>query len=105
MRSALFLVPMVAFAVAGCGPSDGADKGGKGGKGGPQGGMPPSEVTVMTVAPKAIPVAFEYVGQTTGSREVQVPARGTGILVKRNFDQGGPGQQGQSLFTIDSAPF
>src|SRR5258706_3360670 len=103
MRSALFLVPMLAFAVAGCGPSDGADKGGH--KGGPPGGMPPSEVTVMTVAPKAIPVAFEYVGQTAGWREGEVRARVTGILLKRNFDEGGPVKQGQSLFTIDSAPF
>ncbi len=103
MRSALFLVPMLAFAVAGCGPSDGADKGGH--KGGPPGGMPPSEVTVMTVAPKVIPVAFEYVGQTVGSREVEVRARVTGILLKRNFDEGGPVKQGQSLFSIDPAPF
>src|SRR5258706_15131758 len=103
MRSALFLVPMLAFAVAGCGLSDGADKGGQ--KGGPPGGMPPSEVTVMTVAPKAIPVAFEYVGQTAGWREGEVRARVTGILLKRNFDEGGPVKQGQSLFPIDSAPF
>jgi len=104
MRSALFLVPMLALAlaVAGCSPSGGADKGGKGG---PPGGMPPSEVTVMTVAPKAIPVAFEYVGQTAGSREVEVRARVTGILLKRNFDEGGPVKQGQSLFSIDPAPF
>ena len=99
MRSALLLVPVLALAVAGCGPSGGADKGG------PPGGMPPSEVTVMTVAPKAIPVAFEYVGQTAGSREVEVRARVTGILLKRNFDEGGPVKQGQSLFTIDPAPF
>ena len=103
MRSALFLVPMLAFAMAGCGPSDGADKGGH--KGGPPGGMPPAEVTVMTVAPKAVPVAFEYVGQTVGSREVEVRARVTGILLKRNFDEGGPVKQGQSLFSIDPAPF
>jgi membrane fusion protein (multidrug efflux system) len=103
MRSALFLVPMLAFAVAGCGPSDGADKGGH--KGGPPGGMPAAEVTVMTVAPKAVPVAFEYVGQTVGSREVEVRARVTGILLKRNFDEGGPVKQGQSLFSIDPAPF
>jgi membrane fusion protein (multidrug efflux system) len=98
MRSAPFLVPVLAL-VAGCGPSGGADKGG------PPGGMPPSEVTVMRVAPKAIPVAFEYVGQTAGSREVEVRARVTGILLKRNFDEGGPVKQGQSLFTIDPAPF
>jgi membrane fusion protein (multidrug efflux system) len=68
-------------------------------------GMPPPEVTTMTVAPKAVPVSFEYVGQTAGSREVEVRARVTGILLKRNFDEGGPVKQGQSLFTIDPAPF
>ena len=103
MRSALLVVPMLALAVAGCGPSDGADKGGH--KGGPPGGMPPPEVTAMTVAPKAIPVTFEYVGQTAGSREVEVRARVTGILLKRNFEEGGPVKQGQSLFTIDPAQF
>ena len=87
--------------LAGCGPSDGANKGGhKGGR-----AASPAEVTVMTVAPKAIPVAFEYVGQTAGSREVEVRARVTGILLKRNFDEGGPVEQGQSLFSIDPAPF
>src|ERR1044071_6512835 len=107
MRSlSLFVVPLLALAVSACGPSGGADKGGKGGaKGGPGGGMPPPEVTVMTVAPKAIPVSFEYVGQTAGSREVEVRARVTGILLKRNFEEGGPVKQGQSLFTIDPAPF
>ena len=100
MRSLLFLLPLLA--LAGCGPSGGADKGGHKG---PPGGMPAPEVTVMTVAPKAIPVAFEYVGQTTGSREVEVRARVTGILLKRNFDEGGPVKQGQSLFSIDPAPF
>ena len=102
MRSALF-VPLLALALAGCDSSGGADK--KGGKGGPGMGMPPPEVTVMTVAPKAIPVSFEYVGQTAGSREVEVRARVTGILLKRNFEEGGPVKQGQSLYTIDPAPF
>ena len=102
MRSAFF-VPLLALALAGCDSSGGADK--KGGKGGPGMGMPPPEVTVMTVAPKAIPVSFEYVGQTAGSREVEVRARVTGILLKRNFEEGGPVKQGQSLYTIDPAQF
>ena len=99
MRSALFVVPLLALVLGACGPSDGADKGG------PPGGMPPAEVTVMTVAPKAIAVTFEYVGQTAGSREVEVRARVTGILLKRNFEEGGPVKRGQSLFTIDPAQF
>ena len=99
MRSRSLLVFPLALALSACGPSGGADKGG------PGMGMPPPEVTAITVAPKALPVAFEYVGQTVGSREVEVRARVTGILLKRNFEEGGPVKQGQSLFTIDPAPF
>lgn len=65
--------------------------------------MPPPEVNVVTVAPKTIPVTFEYTGQTAGLREVEVRARVTGILQKRNFAEGAKVQAGQSLFTIDPA--
>jgi membrane fusion protein (multidrug efflux system) len=98
----LALAPMMLALVA-CGPN-GHDKGGKG-HGGPGAGMPPPEVNVATVAPQSLPVVFEYVGQTAGSREVEVRARVTGILLRRNFREGGPVKQGQSLFTIDPAPF
>src|SRR5438270_6390436 len=94
----------LALALAACSPSNGApDKGGH--KGGPGAGMPPPEVTVVTVAPQALPVTFEYVGQTAGSREVEVRARVAGILLKRNFTEGAPVRQGQSLYRIDPAPF
>lgn len=72
---------------------------------GPQGGMPPPEVAVQTVQAVTLPATFEYVGQTAGSREVEVRARVTGILLKRNFQEGGKVSQGQSLFTLDPAPF
>jgi membrane fusion protein, multidrug efflux system len=94
-----------AVVVAACSPSNGHEKGGKGGGHGPMGGMPPPEVTVAAVTPQVLPVTFEYVGQTAGSREVEVRARVTGILLKRNFTEGTPVKQGQSLFTIDPAPF
>src|SRR2546430_16074806 len=85
-------------------PRTGApDKGGH--KGGPGAGRPRPEVTVVTVAPRALPVTFEYVGQTAGSREVEVRARVAGILLKRNFTEGAPVKQGQSLYTIDPAAF
>lgn len=91
------------FSLAGCG-AGGNDKGGKGGGKGPGGGMPPAEVNVVTATPRALPVSFEYVGQTAGSREVEVRARVTGILLSRNFEEGGPVKKGQSLYTIDPAP-
>src|SRR6267143_1510025 len=94
----------LALALAACSPSNGApDKGGH--KGGPGAGMPPPEVTAVTVAPQALPATFEYVGQTAGSREVEVRARVAGILLKRNFTEGAPVRQGQSLYTVDPAPF
>lgn len=67
--------------------------------------MPPPEVTVLAVAPESLPVTYEYIGQTAGSREVEVRARVTGILLKRNFTEGAPVKKGQSLFLIDPAPF
>lgn len=69
------------------------------------GGMPGAEVAVVTVQPQSLPADFEYVGQIAGSREVEVRARVNGILLSRNFREGGPVEKGQSLFTLDPAPF
>jgi membrane fusion protein (multidrug efflux system) len=60
---------------------------------------------VVKVQPQSVPATFEYVGQTAGSREVEVRARVTGIVLKRNYREGAPVAQGQSMFTIDPAPF
>jgi membrane fusion protein (multidrug efflux system) len=102
MRFKQIATVLLAALAAACSPSGGNEKGGKGGSGM---AMPPPEVNVVTVTPRALPAAFEYVGQTAGSREVEVRARVTGILLGRNFDEGGPVRKGQSLFTIDPAPF
>jgi len=94
-------VPFILLAaLAGCDSSGGAEK-----KGGPGGGFPPAEVSIFTVEAKALPVSFEYTGQTLGSREVEVRARISGILLKRNFQEGKPVKKGESLYTIDPAPF
>ncbi len=93
---------VLALTLAACGPSGGQEKGGHGG---PGGAMPPAEVSVMKVAPQPLPVSFEYVGQTAGSREVEVRARVTGILLARNFKEGAQVRKGQSLYAIDPAPF
>jgi len=66
---------------------------------------PPPEVTVIEVKPRDLPATYEYVGQTVGSRDVEVRARVTGILLKRNYREGAAVARGQSLFTIDPAPF
>ena len=99
-------VSSLVLLVAACGQGAGEHGGkGQGGPGGPMGGMPPPEVNVATVQPQTLPVTLEYTGQTAGSREVEVRARVTGILLKRNFVEGASVKQGESLFTIDPAPF
>jgi membrane fusion protein (multidrug efflux system) len=62
-------------------------------------------VSVTTVAIRDVPVSYEYVAQTAGFREVEVRARVTGILLKRNFTEGAAVKKGESLFTIDPEPF
>ncbi len=89
-----------AAALSACGPKEPP-----GGPGGPGGGMPPSMVTVQEVKPKTIQVEFEYPAQTAGSREVEVRSRVPGILIKRNYTEGAAVRPGQSLFTVDPAPY
>lgn len=94
-----FPVPAVCMAVAATLAACG-DAGSQ-----PPAGMPPPEVTVVTATPQTLPVSFEYVGQTAGSREAEIRARVTGVLLKRNYREGAVVAAGQSLFTVDPAPF
>lgn len=73
--------------------------------GAPPGGFPPVSVSVITAETRDVPVTLEYTGQTAGYRETEVRARVNGILLKRNYKEGNPVKQGESLFTIDPAPF
>ena len=55
----------------------------EGGHAGMAGG--PVPVAAITVQAETLPITLEYAAQTLGSREVEVRARVTGILQKRNF--------------------
>jgi len=76
-----------------------------GGPGGAGGGMPPMPVTVIEAKPQQVPVVIEEVGQTEGSKDVEVHARVSGILTKQRYTEGDTVKQGSTLFTIDRAPF
>src|SRR5512140_3831636 len=96
--SRVLLLSLSIALVAACGP--------KGPPGGPgAGGMPPALVAVKEAKPETLRVEFEYPAQTAGSREAEVRSRVAGILLKRNYEEGAAVRAGQSLFTIDSAPF
>ncbi len=86
---------VLALLAAGCQPGDANH-----GK-----GFPAPVVSVTKVEAMVVPVTYEYVAQTAGYREVEVRARVPGILLKRNFEEGGLVKKGQSLFTVDPEPF
>jgi membrane fusion protein (multidrug efflux system) len=66
---------------------------------------PPQEVTVVQVRRGALPLGLEYTGRTAGSREVEVRARVSGILLERRYEEGSPVHKGDVLFRLDADPF
>jgi membrane fusion protein (multidrug efflux system) len=88
----------LALTLAGCGRTDAQSGPGAG-------GPPPAPVTVEAVRSANVSVVFEYVGQVVGARDAEVRARVAGIVVKRNFNEGGAVRKGQSLYSLDAAPF
>ena len=67
--------------------------------------MPPPEVAVVTVQAQTVPVHFEYSAQVAGSREAEIRAQVSGILLKRNYAEGERISAGQTLFTLDAATY
>jgi membrane fusion protein (multidrug efflux system) len=68
-------------------------------------GMPPPEVSVVTVAPERIAMTTDLPGRLEAARIAQVRARVPGIVTKRVFREGSEVKAGDVLFRIDAAPF
>ena len=64
---------------------------------------PPPEIVAYAVKQADIPLEMAFMGQTAGSREVEVRARVGGILLRRNYEEGSRVRQGQLMFEIDPA--
>ena len=60
---------------------------------------------MISVTPKTVAVPYEFTGSAEGSREVEVRARVSGILLERSYVEGKPVRKGQTLFVIDPAPY
>ncbi len=86
----------MALMLAACGKPPASSNGMLGG---------PVPVSIITTKAEELPVNLEYPAQTQGIREAEVRARVSGILKKRNYVEGSKVKAGQSLFTIDPAPF
>jgi membrane fusion protein (multidrug efflux system) len=76
------------------------------GQRGEQGGAPPPpEVAVAEVTRGNVPTLLEYTGRAAGSRDVEVRARVSGILLERRYEEGSAVRQGDLLFRIDPEPY
>lgn len=65
----------------------------------------PPEVAVVTVRREAVPVTTELPGRTSAFLVAQVRARVDGIVLKREFREGGDVKAGQRLYQVDPAPY
>jgi membrane fusion protein (multidrug efflux system) len=104
ISAALQAVVVLAFfsVLAACGKDS---KGGTAAEAAPGGAPPAAQVTVTTVQPQTVAVPYELNGKLEGSREVEVRARVSGILLQRSYAEGRPVRKGQTLFVIDPAPY
>ncbi len=62
-------------------------------------------VVVATVGAEAVVPFKEFVGRTEASEDVQVNARVSGPLIRRDFSEGQDVEKGALLFQIDPAPY
>lgn len=74
-----------------------------GGPGGRQ--QPPPQVGVITVTPQEVELPGEYSGRVASFRDVEVRPRVGGLLLSREYEEGGQVQADQVLFRIDPATY
>jgi len=84
------LISAGAALLSGCGAREGG-----------QTAPPPPEVAVVTVEKGNLPLNLAYTGRAVGSREVEVRALVSGILLERRYEEGRAVRQGEVLFRID----
>jgi membrane fusion protein (multidrug efflux system) len=75
-----------------------------GGDAGPM-APPPPEVVVQVVAKGDMPLDLAYTGRAVGSREVEVRALVSGILLERRYEEGRVVHRGDVLFLLEPAPY
>jgi membrane fusion protein (multidrug efflux system) len=66
---------------------------------------PPPEVGTVTVQPAEVPFPVVYAGRVEGFRDVEVRPRVSGLLLRREYDEGARVTRGHVLFRIDPATY
>jgi membrane fusion protein, multidrug efflux system len=62
---------------------------------------PAAEVGVIETKVVDVPLTLVYAGRVAGFRDVEIRAQVSGVLLKREFNEGAQVKQGQVLFRID----
>ncbi|GGE48531.1 MexE family multidrug efflux RND transporter periplasmic adaptor subunit [Agaricicola taiwanensis] len=68
-------------------------------------GAPPPGVSVVTIAPEALPLTNDLPGRIAPTRIAEVRPRVAGIIIERVFEQGSIVKEGDVLYRIDPEPF
>jgi membrane fusion protein (multidrug efflux system) len=66
---------------------------------------PPAAVGVQEVQVTDLPLVFDYSARLTGSREVEIRPRVSGVIDKRFYEEGSFVKRGDTLFQIDPRPY
>lgn len=66
---------------------------------------PAMEVSIVSVAPKAVAVPAEFMGSVEASRSVEVRSQVTGVILDRPYVEGSMVERGAVLFRIDSTSY
>ncbi|MEN7530202.1 efflux RND transporter periplasmic adaptor subunit [Cupriavidus sp. DL-D2] len=64
-----------------------------------------SEVGVVKVTLRDVPLIYEFVGETQSSQQVEIRARVNGFLEQRLYTEGALVKAGQVMFKMDAKPF
>ena len=65
----------------------------------------PTEVEVVTVEQKDVPIYSEWIGTLDGTVNADIKSQVTGYLLTKNYTEGSFVKKGQLLFEIDPRPF
>ena len=66
---------------------------------------PPPEISVVEVRAQEIPLFVDFVGQTSGLKDIAIRARVEGFLEGIHFQEGSEVKTGDLLYTLESQPF
>jgi membrane fusion protein (multidrug efflux system) len=66
---------------------------------------PPPEVSVVETKAQDVPIYMEFVGETSGLKDIDIRARVEGFLEGVHFQEGSEVEKGALLYTLESQPF